>query len=398
MEILPVSRVSEAAKRGRAGAARRDWAMDITDGEHRPLRQHVLFLYGTGLAIGLHLALIQLFVVRRLGMFFFTMTATLVYSTATLVLWRMVLPRVSSRPFASSLALQVSVSAVTFTLLSFLMVEVSAVLFDRPSLLRPYTGSDVTFTVPAEALRRAPLVFALIPVIPTAVLCVLSFKLYWERMLALQGRERELRELAVSAQLAALRAQVNPHFFFNSLNSIAQLISTDPVKAEACVERLAEIFRYMLRRTQTEFVPLADELKVAEAYLDIERARFGDELEVREEIDERARAVMLPGLILQPLVENAVRHGISPKIGGGAVHIGAAVEEGTLRLTVRDTGIGIGAGQRIFERGVGLRNVRERLVKLYGPEAAPAVSTAPGEGTTVTICIPLHATMEASRA
>jgi len=384
-----MSAPNEVAIRQSTAARHDDWSMDIGNSERRPLRQLVLFLYGTGLGMGLHLALVQLYLLRRVGMFFFALAATLVFTTVTLFLWRFVLPRATQRSFASALALQMAVAIGVFTLLSFLTMEVSALMFDRSSLLRPYHGGDLTFTIPTEALRRAPVVFALIPIIPTAVLCVLGFHLYWRRMLALQVRERELRELAVAAQLAALRAQVNPHFFFNSLNSIAQLISTDPDKAEECVERLAEIFRYMLTRTQGEFVPLADELKVAEAYLDIERARFGDDLQVREEIDERARTAMLPGLILQPLVENAVRHGISQKIGGGAVHIGAQVEAGRLRLTVRDTGVGIQAIERIFERGVGLRNVRERLVKLYGPDAEPALSTVLGEGTTVTICIPL---------
>jgi sensor histidine kinase YesM len=386
-----MSATSQVAIRAPAASAGNDWAMDIGDGERRPQRQDVLFLYGTGLAIGLHLALIQLYLIRRIGMFFFALAATLVVSTLTLILWRSVLPRVSNRSFASSLARQVLVAIAAYMVLSFLLTEVSAMIFDRSSLLRPYTGGDLTLTIPSEALRRAPVVFALIPIIPSAVLCVVAFNLYWQRILALQGRERELRALAAAAQLAALRAQVNPHFFFNSLNSIAQLISTDPGKAEACVERLAEIFRYMLTRTQVEFVPLADELKVAEAYLDIERARFGDDLQVQEEIDERARAAVLPGLILQPLVENAVRHGISQKIGGGAVHIGACVEGGTLCLTVRDTGVGIQARERIFERGVGLRNVRERLLKHYGPTAEPSVTTAPGEGTTVTIRIPFAA-------
>jgi len=192
--------------------------------------------------------------------------------------------------------------------------------------------------------------------------------------------------------LAALRAQVNPHFLFNSLNSIAQLISTDPDKAEACVERLAEIFRYMLRGPNAEFVPLADELKVVEAYLEIEKARFGDQIEVSEQVDDGVRNVLLPGLILQPLVENAVKHGISRKIGGGAVMIEAARDNGDLRLTVRDTGVGIQTRDNIFDKGVGLRNVRDRLVKLYGPSYAPSIETRDGVGTTVTVRIPLKRT------
>jgi two-component system LytT family sensor kinase len=273
--------------------------------------------------------------------------------------------------------------------LSFLATELNAFLFNRHSLLHPYDGGDLTITIASSALRQAPLIYSLIPIIPTAVLCVVGFNLHFWRIVMLQGRERELRDLAVSAQLAALRAQVNPHFFFNSLNSIAQLIATDPVKAEACVERLAEIFRYLLRRTEAEFVPLAEELEIAEAYLDIERARFGDDLVVHEEIDDRARSTLLPGLILQPLIENAVRHGISQKIGGGSVLIRAVLDNGTLRLTVRDTGTGMRGAPAVFEKGVGLRNVRDRLIKLYGPDYAPSITSTDGEGTTVTLRIPV---------
>ena len=356
----------------------------------------MLFLYSTGLAIGLHLALIHLFLFRSVGAFFFFLVATLIFSTATLVLWQRVLPRLSGLRPLPRLTAQLLIAVVTFAALSFMATEVNGFLFGGHSLLRPYTGGDRIITIPAAALRRAPLIYSLIPIIPTALLCVVTFNLHWWRIFLMQGRERELRDLAVSAQLAALRAQVNPHFLFNSLNSIAQLISTDPAKAEACVERLAAIFRSLLKRTQGDFVPFAEELAIAEAYLEIERARFGDDLVVAAEIDERARSLLLPGLILQPLVENAVRHGISKKIGGGSVVIRAAVEDGTLRLAVCDTGVGIGAVHSVFDRGVGLRNVRDRMVKLYGPEYAPTISSINGEGTTVTLYIPVAATPAAA--
>jgi signal transduction histidine kinase len=370
-------------------SARRDWGMEVESDERRPVRRQVLFLYGTGLAIGLHLGLIHLFLFRSVGAFFFFLGATVVFSTATLVLWQWVLPRLSALRPLSRLSAQLLISVVTFAVLSFMATEVNAFLFGGHSLLRPYTGGDRTIIIPAAALQRAPVIYSLIPIIPTALLCIVGFNLHWWRIFVLQGRDRELRELAVSAQLAALRAQVNPHFFFNSLNSIAQLISTDPAKAEACVERLAAIFRHLLKRSQAEFVPLAEELDIAEAYLEIERARFGDDLVVTEEIDERARPLLLPGLILQPLVENAVQHGISKKIGGGAVMIRAAVDDGTLQLAVHDTGVGIRAADSVFDRGIGLRNVRDRLVKLYGPEYAPTIRTANGEGTTVMLRIPV---------
>ncbi len=362
-------------------------------GFSRPL---VLFVYGTGLAIGLHLALIHLYLWRRPSAFFFFLGATLVFNTATLVLWHSVLPRFSDRPPLRRFAWQVCICLITYAVLSFLSTEVNAFFFGGNSLLRPYTGGDLSLNISAATLRQVPLVYSLIPIVPSAVLCLVGFNLHWWRIFLMQGRERELRDLATSAQLAALRAQVNPHFLFNSLNSIAQLISSDPAKAEACVERLAEIFRYVLTRSRAELVPLGEELEIAEAYLDIERARFGDDLVVREEIDERARALLLPGLILQPLIENAVKHGIAPKIGGGSVLIRAVLEEDALHLTVRDTGVGMRGDESVFTRGVGLRNVRDRLLKLYGPDSTPAISTVHGEGTTVSLRIPVSATAVAS--
>jgi LytS/YehU family sensor histidine kinase len=272
---------------------------------------------------------------------------------------------------------------------SLLTTETFGVLVDGKSLFRPGEEADLTITIPAERLRWGRVVYSLIPIVPTVLLCIVSYNLHWWRIQVLQGRERELRQLAAAAQLAALRAQVNPHFLFNSLNSIAQLISTDPEKAEACVERLAEIFRYMLRGSNAEFVPLADELKFAEAYLEIEKARYGDRIEVSERIDDGVRNALLPGLILQPLVENAVKHGISRKIGGGRVIIEAGRDNGDLRLSVRDTGVGIQTRENVFDLGVGLRNVRDRLVKLYGPSYAPSIDAQDGVGTTVTVRIPL---------
>lgn len=353
-------------------------------------RQQLAFVYGTGLGFGLHLGLIHLYLFRSPRALIAFMIGTLIFSTMTLALWKWVLPGFSTWSRWWRLAAQLAVCTVGFALLSVLVTEGHAALVGGSSILHPYQGDDITVTISRAALRRAPLVYTLIPIVPTVLLCVVGFNQHWWRILQLQGRERELRDLAVSAQLAALRAQLNPHFFFNSLNSIAQLISTDPAKAEACVERLAEIFRYMLRRGHSEFVPLEEELEIAEAYLEIERARFGDDLAVEERIDDRARRVALPELLLQPLVENAVKHGISRKIGGGRVRIEAALSNGELRLTVGDTGAGVANGAAIFDSGVGLKNVRERLLRLYGPDYAPVVKSVVGEGTTVTLRIPVR--------
>jgi signal transduction histidine kinase len=355
----------------------------------RRLYNQMLLVYGSGVAIGLHLGLLHLMMYRSVGGALFVLASCLVHATATLCLWQWVLPRFSSYSLPRRVACQVAVAISCFAALMVLSVELHALLFDAPSMFRLYSGGPITVTIAPEAVRRAPYFYALIPVLPAAVLCLVGFNQHWWRMFVLEGRHEELRELAASAHLAALRAQVNPHFLFNSLNTIAQLIPSDPVKAEICVERLAEIFRYMLTRGQTQFVSLADELSVVEAYLEIERARFGEDLVVEEKVEDRARHVLLPGLILQPLVENAVKHGISRKIGGGRVTIEATLEEGDLRLAVRDTGAGVREGAAIYERGVGLRNVRDRLLRLYGSDYVPEVVSRPGQGTTVSLRIPV---------
>lgn len=352
-------------------------------------RSQLIFIYGSGLAIGLQSGLGTLALGRPFQHAVFILFMSLCYSTFTLLLWQRVLPRFAGLSLARRLGAQAAIASVTFVLLALLLMEVRAVLLGESSLLFPYAGDDVTITIPAETIRQAPLTFALIPILPVVLICVLGFNQHWWRIVRLQDRQQALRELAVSAQLAALRAQVNPHFLFNSLNSIAQLIATDPQKAEACVERLGDIYRYLLQRAHADFVPLAEELSVAESYLEIERARFGDALTVEEHIDARARDLLLPSLILQPLVENAVKHGISRKVGGGRVTIEAQVTGGDLRLAVRDTGVGLRDGATIFEDGVGLRNVRDRLLRLYGDGYAPEVVSRPGAGTTVTLRIPV---------
>jgi signal transduction histidine kinase len=348
-----------------------------------------VFVYGTALGIGLHMALLQLVLFHQWQNSLFTIASSLLFGTLTLVLWQTAFRHSARYALPWRLVYQSIVALISLTALSLVLTEVHGLLLGGPSILQSYVGDDRTFVIPAASLRRAPLVFALLPVVPTAMIILIGFNQHWWRIFLLQGREKELRALAVSAQLAALRAQVNPHFLFNSLNSIAQLIGTDPVKAEACVERLGEIYRYLLHRAHADFVPLAEELSIAESYLEIERARFGEALMVEEKIEAGARGLLLPSLILQPLVENAVKHGISPKVGGGRVTIEASVANGDLRLAVRDTGVGLRDEGAIFDHGVGLRNVRDRLLRLYGTEYAPQVVSRPGGGTTVTLRIPV---------
>ena len=145
---------------------------------------------------------------------------------------------------------------------------------------------------------------------------------------------------------------------------------------------------YIPRDAYAQFAQRWAKQRSSTAYVSY-TTRFGESLEIEEEIDPRARSTMLPSLILQPLVENAVKHGISPKLGGGRVTIEARLENGDLRLAIRDTGVGISDERQIFERGVGLRSVRDRLLHLYGGEYAPQIRSRPGAGTTVSLRIPV---------
>jgi two-component system LytT family sensor kinase len=208
-------------------------------------------------------------------------------------------------------------------------------------------------------------------------------------------REQEIGKLASEAELRALRAQINPHFLFNALTTIGYLIQTAPPRALDTLMRLTALLRGVLR-SEGEFTTLGRELEIVEAYLDIERARFEHRLGVTVDVPARLRNIRLPPLLLQPLVENAVKHGIGHKQTGGQVVIRARVDRAgdhprRLALTVEDTGAG--ATSQALERGraagVGLRNVERRLACQYGDAASLSIRTVPEEGTTVQMLVPL---------
>lgn len=350
----------------------------------------VLLVFGTGAATGLHLGLLHLVLWRSWAAPVTFLAASMVFASITYLLWRVVFPALGGRTLMGQLVRQTTASLVAFGTLSLVVVAVAVYLLHGPSLFGAPNVSEQHITLTPEMRQNLVRLYALLPVLPTMLITLIGYHLVWRHVQALQTRERELAELAATAQLAALRAQINPHFLFNSLNSIAQLIHVDPDKAEACVERLAEIFRYILHRAEQEFVPLSEELQMTQAYLDIERARFDERLQVTTRIDPRSLRQLIPNLILQPLVENAVKHGLSRKLGVGTVSIDARVDGDTLTLTVGDDGLGMGRAvlDDVYDRGVGLRNLRERMERLYGPAHLPEIHSAPGSGTVVRLRLP----------
>jgi signal transduction histidine kinase len=355
----------------------------------------LLLLFGTSAGVGLHLGILHFFLMRWRGAVALLaplvfVTSSLIFATVTWALWRWVFPRLRASTPGRALAAQTLVALVTLGAASFIIVEVGAAVLGTPSLTSSPPPGELHVVITPEMRQNFALLYALLPIVPSVLMALIGYHQYWRRILTLRDRERELSELAATAELAALRARINPHFLFNSLNSIAQLIHTDPATAEACVERLAEIFRYILRRGEKEFVPLADELQVTEAYLDLERARFGDRLVVETAVSPASLGRLIPTLTLQPLVENAIKHGLARKIGTGRLRIDAAVDDGCLVLCVGDDGLGMAAPAlaSIYERGLGLSSLRDRLARLYGPAHLPEITSAPGEGTCVRLRLP----------
>lgn len=211
------------------------------------------------------------------------------------------------------------------------------------------------------------------------------------------------RKLVAEAEIKALQAQINPHFLFNAISTIISYTRTDPGTASSLLVKLAEFFRKNISPTVSQ-VPLALELEHCEAYLAIEKARFEERLCIVYQIDELALTCKVPPLILQPLVENGVRHGILPREGGGVIRIAARRRENDLLISVEDDGVGIpperlaallADGVRAHAAGSGLglalRNVNGRLTTLYGKERALTIESAPGAGTTVSFSIPVAA-------
>ncbi len=204
-------------------------------------------------------------------------------------------------------------------------------------------------------------------------------------------REHEFSKLATEAELRALRAQINPHFLFNALTTVSYLIKTSPDKANDTLMRLTKLLRGVLRSTD-EFLTLGEEIMLVESYLEIERARFEERLTVEIDVPDNLRNLKIPSLILQPIVENAIKHGISPKKEGGRIEITASKSRGQLVLTVYDTGNGIGADDLRVQREqrIGLNNVEDRLRLYFQENATLKIESRIGFGTNVQIKISLE--------
>ena len=199
----------------------------------------------------------------------------------------------------------------------------------------------------------------------------------------------EQQRLLLQAKLERLSSQINPHFLFNTLNSVAALIRSDQETARVLLFKLSTILRRLLRK-HDNFSPLRDELDLIEDYLSIEMVRFGDKLRFVKQIDEGTLDALVPSMMLQPILENSIKHGLSPKVEGGTIWLRTLCAEGRLTVTIEDDGVGIPPEtmSEIYTRGIGVSNVRERLTMLFGQQYRMSIDNQPGGGTRVEFQIP----------
>jgi len=207
-------------------------------------------------------------------------------------------------------------------------------------------------------------------------------------------RERELKTSQLEARLAqsrlqVLKMQLHPHFLFNTLNAISELVHRDPDRADQMLTDLSDLLRMSFENLEVQEIPLKQELEFLRKYLEIEQTRFHDRLEVRMEIAPDTLDASVPNMILQPLVENAIKHGISPKAEGGNITIGALRNNGHLELSVTDNGVGMNSGGvKALTEGVGLSNTRRRLKHLYGESHKFELEPESDDGVSVRLDIP----------
>jgi two-component system LytT family sensor kinase len=203
-------------------------------------------------------------------------------------------------------------------------------------------------------------------------------------------RQLEMQHARLTeARLAALTNQINPHFLFNTLNSISTLIRIDPDSARKMIYRLSTILRRLLRKTEN-FSPLREEISFIDDYLAIEMVRFGEKLRFHKEIDSNTLDRLVPSMILQPIIENSIKHGLASKVDGGMVCLRAWLQGTRLHISIEDDGVGIQDSElsTLFESGIGVSNVNERLRVLFGAGYRMVIDSKPGQGTQTLIEIP----------
>jgi two-component sensor histidine kinase len=254
----------------------------------------------------------------------------------------------------------------------------------------------LTLAIPGPWTRFFQLAFAraqsTIPIY-WAIACVTWLISYYQQLRERERRTLELEARLMQANLQTLKTQLQPHFLFNTLNAIASLVRRKPDVAEDMIGSLSDFLRMSLDTAHQHEVPLRREIEFLDLYLEIQQTRFGERLRIQKEIDPAALDVAVPTLILQPLVENSIRHGIEPRETGGTILVRSLHRESSLRLEIRDDGEGLKAGQLAALRdGVGLSNTKARLQELYGDGHRFQITPNAEGGLTVAVELPWRET------
>jgi two-component system LytT family sensor kinase len=235
---------------------------------------------------------------------------------------------------------------------------------------------------------------ALLAVVATTIATIAIPIKIWN-LTRIEMKLEEQERLLLEARLDALQSQINPHFLFNTLNSVSSLVRFDPDRARELIVKLSKILRRLLGK-HDEFVQLRDEIEFVDDYLDIEVVRFGrDKLRVYKHLDPETLDIVIPAILLQPLVENCIKHGLAPKVDGGSITIRSRMQDAKLIIQVEDDGVGMSAPPAVAAqqlgsgRGIGMVNVAERLHVLFGDEGKLTVQSRDGHGTLVMLEIPV---------
>jgi len=287
---------------------------------------------------------------------------------------------VERRHFAATVALHLALVVVVSAAKIILFEPVRVWLGEQPmGLTRAFAGGFISEIVAFGATAAA-------------IHAIEFYTRYQER----EAHSQQLQARLTDAQLRALRAQLNPHFLFNTLNAVTTLLHRDPERADAMLTRLGELLRLTLRADPDHEIPLAEEIELLERYLDIMRMRFSDRVTVTCWVDPEVEQAMVPSFILQPLVENAFEHGVAQSNGLSHVDVQARAssDAASVVLRVRDDGPGPGTagGQQAAGKGVGISNTRRRLHEMYGGAGSLTLSASPAGGTLVEVRLPLRVT------
>jgi two-component system LytT family sensor kinase len=307
-----------------------------------------------------------------------SISSTLVGAIMGLGVWALVRRLVARPPGVAFAMLSHTVGGVVYAGIWTGFIAFSIARYAPPAAYQSFIARAVGWQ-----FLSGLFLYGVIAAISHAVLT--NRKLNAERQAAARAEASRAR-----AELGALRAQMNPHFLFNTLHSISALVRSDPIAAEHAIERLASLLRDVLdaNRVGEDQTTLASELSFVRMQLDLERLRFGDRLRVSESIDPDALDCLVPRFTLQPLVENALRHGIGPRVGGGSIAIEARLDGDELEMVVRDDGVGAGSLSEPGAGGLGLRSIRQRLAAHHNGRALVAVESGEGKGFAVRITMP----------